>query len=1003
MANLISPSLQSRQQENCNNMTSQLTTKLRLVKCPRCRGLLPELANVPVYTCGGCGTVLQAKKRNHDAKNTELHTHETDSVHKNELEHVSENKETPGLSCKETFSNTGEPPLENNSRSDQNETTDRNRKKSGDINFSRELSAEITCHGNGEPSPAVAAKGETEDDRDECSLKQNDLVDQNENRYCNEKQNGGVRFSNEITSSTELNHESEESSGSSLVGGVNSEGGEISHCLEQDNGRNRINEYGYCNGRKHGDMNFSDEVASSTELNHVEIESSPVVGAQSEVHEKRNCLEQDNGMKQNEYEYCNGKKEPGRVNLFDEVASSTELNHLGGEELSPVAGTESEVHENRNCFENSNGIHQSEFGDCKRKWPGNIKFSNEVSSSSELTSEEIKALSPVVETSKKFDENFESLESLVPDDLIPPRDEQLEQSHEKANDGFDLVSSASTLENIALANSISEFSVTLEDIPRFPTTRSNYAYDGSVSSYDGNDNHVPDQSRQLSRRKFKKAEPAIAKAIPRRVEDVMNKISSYQEMQHQRWNSSSVPSEKKHYLMKGSKWHQDESPEPTGHHGHPVKSKMKLESGECPSRVPFYLRGSQVGYEKGSTSNYGQNEFQYGTSFHPPKNPGNPEEEKMELLKMVYELQDQINRTHTCKGNTRFPGVAGTEKRIPSYYDHVAPEVEICHDLSCTRLPRRCNQGKSQPHHSRISRIPISAESGIRRHQVDHSCLHCYPQDRQRSALLPPHIYCNNKSQYIAHSHQRYYNLHCSNPSSPQHYPGSEFSIENCNEVKYPRERHQLKRHVRPVSGGAPFITCYHCSKLLQMPADFLLFKRRCHKLKCSDCSVILKFSLQNGNRIVPYTDYTRDDVAPPPSEAEDYIGENNERNLESVSYALKCPHAEPVSCSDDYGPSLCKSCSTEDAVKRDFNDRKISSVSSFEPMGEKKTQPIFKASPNMHKNPVDTFASAQPTFNISKAEKSPPPSKIEQLRPISGSPLHRLLGYTNPSQVTGN
>ncbi|OVA01920.1 Protein of unknown function DUF3133 [Macleaya cordata] len=36
-------------------------TKLRLVRCPKCDNLLQELPNVPVYKCGGCGAVLQAK------------------------------------------------------------------------------------------------------------------------------------------------------------------------------------------------------------------------------------------------------------------------------------------------------------------------------------------------------------------------------------------------------------------------------------------------------------------------------------------------------------------------------------------------------------------------------------------------------------------------------------------------------------------------------------------------------------------------------------------------------------------------------------------------------------------------------------------------------------------------------------------------------------------------------------------------------------------------------
>ncbi|CAN1793786.1 Protein ENHANCED DISEASE RESISTANCE 4 [Linum perenne] len=36
-------------------------TNVRLVRCPKCENLLPELANYSIYRCGGCGTVLRAK------------------------------------------------------------------------------------------------------------------------------------------------------------------------------------------------------------------------------------------------------------------------------------------------------------------------------------------------------------------------------------------------------------------------------------------------------------------------------------------------------------------------------------------------------------------------------------------------------------------------------------------------------------------------------------------------------------------------------------------------------------------------------------------------------------------------------------------------------------------------------------------------------------------------------------------------------------------------------
>ncbi|PSS09363.1 Extra-large guanine nucleotide-binding protein like [Actinidia chinensis var. chinensis] len=41
----------------------ELESKVRLVRCPKCKNLLPELPHFSVYQCGGCGTVLRAKKK----------------------------------------------------------------------------------------------------------------------------------------------------------------------------------------------------------------------------------------------------------------------------------------------------------------------------------------------------------------------------------------------------------------------------------------------------------------------------------------------------------------------------------------------------------------------------------------------------------------------------------------------------------------------------------------------------------------------------------------------------------------------------------------------------------------------------------------------------------------------------------------------------------------------------------------------------------------------------
>ncbi|KAJ0235217.1 Protein ENHANCED DISEASE RESISTANCE 4 [Hirschfeldia incana] len=66
------------------------------------------------------------------------------------------------------------------------------------------------------------------------------------------------------------------------------------------------------------------------------------------------------------------------------------------------------------------------------------------------------------------------------------------------------------------------------------------------------------------------------------------------------------------------------------------------------------------------------------------------------------------------------------------------------------------------------------------------------------------------------------------------------------------RRQPVAKRHIRPTAGGAPFVSCYSCSQNLQLPADFLIFKRKYHLLRCGRCTTVLRFSLQSRTHLVP-------------------------------------------------------------------------------------------------------------------------------------------------------
>ncbi|KAG5402827.1 hypothetical protein IGI04_008946 [Brassica rapa subsp. trilocularis] len=72
------------------------------------------------------------------------------------------------------------------------------------------------------------------------------------------------------------------------------------------------------------------------------------------------------------------------------------------------------------------------------------------------------------------------------------------------------------------------------------------------------------------------------------------------------------------------------------------------------------------------------------------------------------------------------------------------------------------------------------------------------------------------------------------------------------HEARLRRQQPVAKRHIRPTAGGAPFVSCYSCSENLQLPVDFLIFKRKYHLLRCGTCTTVLRFSLQSRTHLVP-------------------------------------------------------------------------------------------------------------------------------------------------------
>lgn len=728
--------------------------------------------------------------------------------------------------------------------------------------------------------------------------------------------------------------------------------------------------------------------------NHYDKDQSPSNGSEFDnLDESISNERQQNGSGQlhmESSEYCN-VQQPG---VSTEGSFSTELQREN-EDLMVVAEANLESEENEKTTHLEGPNSELETND--------KTDSNTGGSSTDNTPPRARKESNLTVTAGASDEVISSYNH------FSSTSEHLEQHQKNEDLGFDRVRSVDTFETEGFVSPRSELSGPTEFLSKSNTTRSSHFYDGSISSYDGMDDHFPDQQLHSFENSYKAANYLAPEGRHRRdklpAKGMVNGNSGMRV--HARNFSSDLPN-KNHYITeKYSKWHRDVTHRPPRNRPRPMRD-------EYASQIPFPQRASLHGYESAGPSRELHDEFPYDSTFNPHEKAEYTEQENMKLLRMVYELQDQISKT--CNLNGKPNGRTSTDvpwrqKHAPAYYYPEPPEEDFY-----PRYHGRHGQRSSWSQQSRFPRIPFSGGAINTRPDIDDSCLCCHPQDWQRSEQLPPPAFQHNRGFCRAHPGHSCYNSYSSCPVSPQRYSESDFSVWSLetksgdqrykdHELKrYLREKnHSARRHLRPTAGGAPFVTCYHCFRPLKLPADFLLFKRRFHQLRCGACSKVLKFSLQKGSHLVPC-----DLVAagPPPSEVEDCSDAINVRMSTSASCSHGCLEADPMSYSDDYGYSFCKSCSTDgDPVSHaQFHDLqgnayvKNRSGSSSKPMEHSK-EFVLKESQNKHKSSMETFDSARPSSNMSGWEKVP--SETEQMPSrTGGSPLHQLMGYSSASQV---
>ncbi|KAK6271575.1 hypothetical protein POUND7_008673 [Theobroma cacao] len=1073
-------------------MASGTTPKVRLVRCPKCRLVLPEVADVPVYKCGGCDAILVAKNQKAIAKSMSV-LQETEAAQGNKLVHVSEHGESSSSTLQEVPSSTPECHLSQESGGDQNISRDSHSEKHGENlsiegqhndHYDKDQNTSSDSESGGNQNISRDSHSEKHGENLSIEGQHNDHYDKDQNTSSDSESGGNQNISGDSHSekhgenlSIEGQHndhydkdqntssDSESGGNQNISGDSHSEKhGENLSIEGQHNDHYDKDQNTSCDSESGGNQNISRDSLSEKHGENLSIKG------QHNCHydkDQNTSSDSESGGNQNISRDSHSENHgenlsiEGQHNDHYDKDQNTSCDSESGGNQNISRDSHSEKHGENLSFEGQHNDHydedQNTSGDsdsdhdkldvnrsndgqqngseqlqlehleyCDVQQPGvsmESSFSTELHRENEelmllaeanLEAEtndktsQLEGVNSELETNDKSDSNIRGLSI---DNPLATKEinltvtacaaagavissDNLEQPQKSEDRGFNRIRSSDTFESGDFFSPSSELSGHLEYLSKSTTTRSSHAYDGSISSYDGMDDHFTDQQINSFKNNYKAANYLVPEDSRRRdklpAKGMMN--GNYGMQDHAR-NFSSDLSNKRHYATeKYRKWRRDELLEPEMHH-HPPRNWQRLERDESPSQIPFSQRASLRGYESAGPSRQLHDESPFDSAFYPLEKAEYTEQENMKLLRMVYELQDQISKT--CHLNGKPNGRTSTnvpwrQKHIPTYYYQEPPEEENFY----SRYHGRHGPRSSWSQQSRFSPIPFSGGEINTRHHIDNSCLCCHPQDWHCSEQLPPPIFQHNQGFWRAHPGQSCYNSYSSCPSSPQRYLESDFSIWSHetksdnqrykdHELKrYLREKHHsARRHLRPMAGGAPFVTCYHCFRPLQLPADFLLFKSRFHQLRCGACSKVLKFSLQKGMHIVPY-----DLVAaePPPSETEDCGDVIDVR----ISTSASC------SCSPDGGPV---SHAQFHDLQGDPHVRNMS-FSSSKPLEQKKDFAL-EQSQNKHKNSVENFDSAMSSSNMSRSEKVS--SGIEELPPrTGGSPLHQLMGYASPSLI---
>ncbi|KAK4268855.1 hypothetical protein QN277_022085 [Acacia crassicarpa] len=199
------------------------------------------------------------------------------------------------------------------------------------------------------------------------------------------------------------------------------------------------------------------------------------------------------------------------------------------------------------------------------------------------------------------------------------------------------------------------------------------------------------------------------------------------------------------------------------------------------------------------------------------------------------------------------------QNSIPGYGDTFAPQIQ---KRSSHQLPHQIPQQQYHPSYPR--HFVDTNPDNTALHLPSCSCFNCYENTRRFPAPVPPTTLINSRfpdtavpRAYGPHAHNfrsttHPVNFHARQPHSRW---SGEFNSEMAEVLRSCFQKVMLaggSHHCRPVAGGSPFITCFNCFELLQLPKKAFFMMKNCQQnVRCGACSSAISLSVINKKLII--------------------------------------------------------------------------------------------------------------------------------------------------------